>query len=261
MTDRQRREAGLRLAVAPLRGVEIREPSSTGDGSWTIAGYAAVYEQETTLYDIPGWARMDEEIALGAFDRVLERLGNGDGLVHLNHGHDMKTAMAASDVDGIGGLKLTADHHGLRMFARVDQRDRDAQALAIKMDRGVVRQSSFAFYPGDDEMISEDVLDDGTYYTKWRINEIADLFDVCVCAQGAYPTTESYLRSLAAASLRVPDPGAFGRGGLDLSGLRRLPERGGASPVAHEAGGSDDKERQELALHASTIKASRKGSN
>jgi phage head maturation protease len=59
--------------------VQVRDASGTGDGSWTIEGYAAVYEQETTLYDIPGWIRVREEIARGAFTDVLERLARGDG--------------------------------------------------------------------------------------------------------------------------------------------------------------------------------------
>lgn len=219
----------LRLAVTQLQDVSVRDASGTGDGSWTIEGYAAVYEQETTLFEIPGWVRMREEIARDAFADVLERVARGDELVHLNHGHDMKTAMAASDVTGIGGLELSEDFHGLRFFARVDPDDPDAKALAVKMGRQVVRQASFAFTVDEEERVESQQLEDGTIDELWRITKIGHLYDVCVCAQGAYPQTESYLRSLAAASLRVPDLGALGRS--EPEGLpHRSPE--GASQVA-----------------------------
>jgi hypothetical protein len=61
-----------------------------------MEGYAAVFEQETTLFDIAGWIRVREEIARDAFLNVLGRLAAGDGLVHLNFGHDMKTAVASA---------------------------------------------------------------------------------------------------------------------------------------------------------------------
>ena len=204
----------LRLAVTQLRDVKVRTSDvGAADGSWTIEGYAAVFEQETVLYDIPGWVRLREEIARDAFRGVLERLAHGDGLVHLNHGHDMKTAMAATDVSGVGGLELDADFHGLRFHARVDPADPDARALAVKMGRGVVRQASFAFTIAASKLVEEELLEDGTWDVKRRILEIQDLFDVCCTSQGGYSGTESHLRSLAAASLRVPDLGALGRAG------------------------------------------------
>lgn len=214
----------LRTVVAPLARVEIRDPSGTGDGSWTIGGYAAVFEAETVLFDAYG-LRVKEELAAGAFGRVLERLGQGDGLVHLNHGHDMKSAIASTDVARsgpagslpIGGLELSSDEHGLRFFARVDAGDPDAIRLAAKMRRGVVNQASFAFTIEDERLLSDEDADDGYVELKYRVEEVRDLFDVCACAQGAYPQTESFLRSMTAASLRVPD--------------LELPDRVGYSPA------------------------------
>lgn len=241
----------LRLVVTPLRDVKVRDASGTGDGSWTIEGYAAVFEQETTLWDLPGWARMREEIARGAFTRAevsdisaLARVASGapDSVVHLNHGHDMKTAMAATDVRGIGGLELEEDFHGLRFFARVDPEDPDAKALAVKMGRGVVKQASFAFTIADEERVEDEILEDGTWDQKWRILEVGHLYDVCVAAQGAYATTESHLRSLAAASLRVPDLGTLGRGTAgdgDVSG-RDGRASAGRSSIAPEPAGEGE---------------------
>jgi uncharacterized protein len=221
-------ERVFRLAVVPVRNVVVRDASGTGDGSWTVEGYAAVYEQETTLWD-GRWFQMAEELARGAFTNVLERVSRGDELVHLNHGHDMKTAVAATDVSGIGGLELEEDFHGLRFFARVNTNDPDVQRLVPKMQRGIVRQSSFAFTIASEELAESGETDDGKLYEKWRITEIGHLYDVCVCAQGAYQQTESYLRSLAAASL--------GRAGLDPAGLDRRTGSepvGGTPPVATE---------------------------
>jgi HK97 family phage prohead protease len=249
--------SALRLAVTPLTRVQVRDASGTGDGSWTIEGYAAVYEQETTLYEISGWVRVREEIARGAFTDVLDGVKHGSELVHLNHGHDMKTAVAATDVDGIGGLELSEDFHGERFFARVDPEDPDARALAVKMRRGVVRQASFAFTIDDEELVETKELDDGTLDYKFRILKVGHQYDVCACAQGAYPQTESYLRSLAAASLRVPDLGALGRAGeLDLEqlvgpGRRSLMEGGSpVAPAAEPVGEGESRERELLQLQA-----------
>lgn len=247
----------LRLAVTPLTRVSVRDATGTGDGSWTLEGYAAVFEQETTLFEIPGWVRVREEIARDAFDAVLERLAHGQELVHLNHGHDMNTAMAASNVDGVGALELSADFHGLRFFARVDADDPDARALAVKMGRRVVQQASFAFTIAREELVEDELLEDGTWDAKWRILEIGHLYDVCVCAQGAYPQTESFIRSLAAASLRVQDLGALDRPGANLGGrVRRADPAGGegrTDPVGPAeiapagAGPDDDRGLQRVA--------------
>jgi HK97 family phage prohead protease len=201
-----------RLALAPLADVQVRDASGTGDGSWTIEGYAAVFEAETTLFDL-GFYRMREVISRGAFTDVLAK----PHLVHLNFGHDMNTAIASTDVRGIGGLELAEDFHGLRFFARVDATDPDAVRLAVKMRRGVVNQASFAFTIGSEQLDAEDVTDDGTVDELWRINTIRDLFDVCCAAQGAYPQTESHLRSLAAASFGRAEQSA-GRPGRASAG-------------------------------------------
>lgn len=232
---------GLRLAVSPIRRVEVRDASSTGDGSWTIAGYAAVFEQETTLYD-GRWFRMREIIARDAFGPVLERLAAGDELVHLNHGHNMETAIASTAIARaggelpIGGLELAADDHGLRFFSRVDPRDPDAQKLAVKLERRVIAQASFAFTIAREHLAESSTdPDTGVEDELWRIDEIGHLYDVCACAQGAYGQTESYLRSLATSSLGAPVEDV-------LEHLRRSEaSEGGQGREAGEAGdGPDD---------------------
>ncbi len=198
----------FRLAVSPITQLRVSDATVSGDGSWIVEGYAATFDDTYTLYDSK-WFRIRERIARGAFDDVLQSVAAGDELVHLNHGHDMTSSVAASDVAGIGGLKLTADEHGLRFEARIDTQDPDAIRMAVKMRRGVVAQSSFAFTIDEESAELRD-LEDGREDELWTIERIGHLYDVCVAAQGANPYTESSLRSFAAASLRVPE-GALGR--------------------------------------------------
>jgi HK97 family phage prohead protease len=202
----------FRLAVTPLRDVVVRDATGTGDGSWTMEGYAAVFDQETVLYD-GRWIRIRERIAHGSFDGVLQQVAAGNELVHFNFGHDMNTAIAATNVTGIGGLELDVDFHGLRFFARVDPDDPDAVRLAAKMRRKVVGQASFAFTIGAEHLVESTIGDDGVEDDLWEIDEVNHLYDVCACPQGAYAQTESHLRSLAAASL--------GRSGFEPEGLDR----------------------------------------
>lgn len=213
----------FRLALAPLRDVNVRDATGTGDGSWTMEGYAAVFDEDTTLYD-GRFFRIREQIAQGAFDDVLSRVGSGDELVHFNFGHDMNTSIAASNVRGVGGLELSTDERGLRFFARVDPEDPDAVRLAAKMRRGVVSQASFAFTIGDEEVLTRE-LEDGREDSLYTINEVKHLYDVCACPQGAYPQTEANIRSLIAASL--------GRAGIEPAGRHhREPEGSGEQVIA-----------------------------
>jgi HK97 family phage prohead protease len=225
----------LRYAVAPLLNAEWRDKGETGDGSYTLTGHAAVFEQETVLFDI-GWYRLREKIARGAFTSVLSRRPD----VHFNHGHDMNTAMARTSVRGIGSLELTQDEIGLRVFARLDPADLDVQRLAPKMDRGIVDQMSFAFMLGDYERVEEEDADGNTDVLR-TIVEVGDLYDVCVCAQGAYPTTD------AALALRTMNH-ILGRAGIDPAGLLEHRAEAGASDVAPDelAGDGDTKARSEL---------------
>lgn len=184
----------MRYAVAPIRNVDFRDASANGDGSWTISGYAAVFDQETVLYD-GAYRQVRESIAPDAFNDVLA----ARGLVHLNFGHDMNRAVASTDVTPgeIGSLELSADSHGLRFMARVDRNDPDAQALAVKMSRGVIRQASFAFNI-ENETESRSEGDDGREVLSYRIDKVRALYDVCCTPQGAYAQTETTLRSLGA---------------------------------------------------------------
>jgi HK97 family phage prohead protease len=180
-----------RTVEVPLQELEWRE-SGSGDGSRILTGYAAVYNQETTLY-AGTYYTIKERINEGAFFSVLQ--SNPD--VHFNMGHDMNRAMARTGIKGVGGLELSSDGHGLRVYARLNQNDPDVQCLAAKMDLGIMDQMSFAFQVKAKDCKYTSVTDENGMETDTReINNISNLYDVCVCAQGAYPTTEASLRSL-----------------------------------------------------------------
>jgi len=213
-----------RHALVRFRDVEFRDASGTGDGSFTLTGYAAVYDQETILYD-GSWWRLREVIAPGAFDTVLATSPD----VHLNIGHDMTRAIARTNVDGVGGLELSSDDEGLRVFARLDPADPDVVSLAAKMNRGIVDQMSFAFTIARAQYDS--TVDENDFEDELRtILEIGQLYDTAVCAQGAYPQTSA---ELAMRSLT----GVLGRAGVNLAGLlERRGDEPGIEPPAPTAG-------------------------
>lgn len=229
----------LRWVIAPLTHVEVRDPTGTDDGTWTMSGYAAVFNQTAVLLD-GKFIRLEEEIDPAAFDRVLREqpMGQPDGVVHFNVGHDMNRAVAATDVANgqPGWLELRADSHGLHYFAKVSRDDPDGVALASKMRTGVVRQSSFAFTIASVETTDEENAD-GPDVIRRRILEIKHLYDVAALPQGAYPWTVSQLRSYAAAIGQLD--------GFEPSGgqAHQPAEAGGAtgtSPDEGRAGGDPD---------------------
>lgn len=217
----------LRAAFAAIHDLEVRAPGqgTGGDGYYTVEGYAAVYDQETTLWSSRTFT-MTERIRQGAFARVLSE--NPD--VHMVVNHDMSRAVARTRVSGVGGLRLFDDARGLRFVAQLDEADPDVIALAAKMRRGIVDQASFAFTVARDETTEIDDEDGGCVAVR-EIVEIGELFDVSVVAQGAYPQTEASLRSLAAALIPpVRDTSPDGRAGDQPAGADGDAGRPGDQP-------------------------------
>lgn len=147
-----------------------------GDGSITVEGYAAVFNEPTNIGDV-----FTEVIAPGAFRSALQR---GDDVEFLiNHGG---LPLARSTA---GNLQLREDKVGLHIRAQLDATDPDVQRIVPKMRAGMLGEMSFAFQATGQEW---DTPTDGP-----DVRTITDvmLYDVSVVNRGAYPQTSIALRA------------------------------------------------------------------
>lgn len=167
--------------VFGLDKIEARE-SGAGDGKWTATGLAAVYN--SLSLNLGGF---QERIAPGAFDDVLSR--NPD--VFLLWDHDTRWTLAATRNKT---LELSSVEDGLRFWGQV-QPTSYAADLRVLMNSETVSDASFAFWVDEDDESWELVsVGDGEDYIVLRtIHRIAELYDVTICAQGAYPAANSQI--------------------------------------------------------------------
>lgn len=172
----------------PHAEIEWREPGN-GENIRVLIGYPAVFNSITTLYEGKSWV-MQERIDPGFFRGVL-----ADDC-HLNYVHESASVMARNGMSGPGGMELSTDAHGMRVYARLPLDDLDVQRLAPKMDRRIVDQMSFAFTvaPGGDrcEIFTDE---EGREVWLYTLLTCKRLYDVCVCPLGQYSQTEAMLRS------------------------------------------------------------------
>jgi HK97 family phage prohead protease len=158
--------------VLPLEDVEWRK-SGSGPGQLTIRGHASVFDRLSL--DLGGFR---EKIAPGAFTSALDR--NPD--VHALWNHDTKYVLARTKNKT---LELREDPIGLHFWAKVADTSY-ARDLQVLMERGDVDQASFAFTVSKDEWAT----DENDNVTR-TILEVDNLYDVTVCAAGAYPQTDT----------------------------------------------------------------------
>jgi len=165
------------MANAEIRAlgehVEIRQE---GDGPIKVAGYAAVFGQET---NIGGY--FTEVIEAGAFTSALER---GDDVVFLINHAGLPLARSRS-----GTLRMSQDDRGLYIETELDPTDPDVRAIVPKMKRGDLDKMSFAFIP------TRQAWDDSGDMPKRMIQDL-QLYDVAIVTTPAYDGTEIGLRSL-----------------------------------------------------------------
>lgn len=145
------------------------------NGAPTVRGHAAVFNRLS--HDLGGFR---VKIAPGAFTKVLD--GNPD--VHLVIDHDTRYVLARTKNKS---LELREDPMGLHMWARMVNTSY-SKDLVLLMEGGYVDQMSFACDIGSSEW-SED--DEGNITRT--INEVDALYDVTICAQGAFPQTDAQL--------------------------------------------------------------------
>lgn len=149
-----------------LTKYETREEQ---DGQKVIAGYFAVFNSETEL-----WQGAYESIDPGAFDDTL-----GNDIRALTN-HNATLVLGRSKA---GTLKLSKDSHGLWGEISINENDTDALNLYERVKRGDVDQCSFGFNILDEET---EWRDDGT--VKWTLKKV-DLHEVSVCTFPAYADT------------------------------------------------------------------------
>ncbi|MEZ5101174.1 MAG: HK97 family phage prohead protease [Thermoleophilia bacterium] len=193
--------------------VTLRESGEETGGNWhVVTGHAAVFE---TL-SLPLWdwweGEYQEQIARGAFAKVLSR--NPD--VHFVYSHDMAAAMARTTRKaGAGSLELREDPRGLHIFSRLDPEDMDARRLVPKLRNQVVDQMSFAFTVAADRWEIEE--NENERRVVRTVLEVGELYEVSAVPQAAYPATDVGLRSRVRGLVET----AFRDG--------RLPEEAGAT--------------------------------
>lgn len=144
-----------------------------------LAGYAAVFGQETT---IGGW--FVERIARGAFGPAM---ATSDVHALFNHSENIVLGRLSA-----GTLRMAEDATGLAV--EIDPPDTaDARDLMVKMRRGDIDQMSFAFTMRG----GVETWDETGEIPVRTIERVGELYDVSVVTRGAYPQTSVAVRSLA----------------------------------------------------------------
>jgi len=158
-----------------IRGGIPAEIRAIGTDTVRVAGYAAVFNEETNIGDM-----FIEKIAPGAFTKAVKE----DDVVFLINHEDLPLARTRS-----GTLILKEDTHGLYMDTELDRRDPDVQNIIYKMERGDLDKMSFAFRATKQSW-------DETGPIPVRTIEEAMLYDVSIVTSPAYEGTDISLCSL-----------------------------------------------------------------
>jgi HK97 family phage prohead protease len=148
----------------------------------TLAGYAAVYGQDSREI-VEGGRKFVERIAPGAFNETLS--SGSDVKLYYNHDASMPLARTRS-----GTLTLKSDRNGLAFTASLPETTlgNDVRALIERGD--LSGEMSFGF------IVSEDSWNKNR---TERLVKRAQLIEVSIVQDAAYPQTSSSLRSVSAA--------------------------------------------------------------
>ena len=147
--------------------LEIREEANQEE--YIIAGYFAVFNQETELY--PG---VFESTDRGAFKNSI----NGDVRALINHDTSLVLARTTSNT-----LTLKEDAKGLYGEIKINPYDTDALNTYERVKRGDVSQCSFGFTITQEEA---DYREDGSAH--FILKDLI-LYEVSVCTFPAYEGT------------------------------------------------------------------------
>lgn len=234
--------------TAPLVNVKFAASGNPkAKGRWTMSGLAAVFNLRS--HDLGGFRT---EIDPAFFDEILAT----DPDVHLVRDHNMLYVLGRTRNES---LKLSVVDEGLSVWAMFPK-TRVAEDTAAEMADGYVDQMSFACEIGEDVWY-EDA--DGTIVR--RLLNCSGLFDVTICAQGAFPQTESKLAAsltrgdagdvLASAreAGRVHTHAEYTQGQQDTQGTVTAEERGEHEVTPVTAGLDDIVTQTEMSAGAPTV--------
>lgn len=148
----------------------------------TLAGYAAVYGQDSREI-VENGRKFVERIAPGAFNETLS--SGADVKLYYNHDASMPLARTRS-----GTLQLKSDRNGLSFSASLPETTlgNDVRALIERGD--LSGEMSFGFFVTEDSWNKD---------RTQRLVKKAQLVEVSIVQDAAYPQTSSSLRSVSAA--------------------------------------------------------------
>ena len=150
----------------------------------TVAGYAAVYGQDSREI-VENGRKFVERIAPGAFNETLS--SGSDVKLYYNHDTSMPLARTRS-----GTLTLKSDRNGLAFTASLPETTlgNDVRTLLERGD--LTGEMSFGFYVVEDSWSKD---------RSQRLVKKAQLVEVSLVQDAAYPQTSSSLRNVSVAYL------------------------------------------------------------
>lgn len=159
---------------------ETREKSAgdSGEKTHVVAGFAARFDENSE----PIMGMFYERIAPGAFDSALRK---SDPRVLFNHNENYILGRKSA-----GTLRLKALAEGLHYEADLPD-TQYARDLWQSMQRGDVKESSFAFTVDEEEWIDPE---NSRGLPTRVIKRVGQLYDVSPVTYPAYPTTTSEAR-------------------------------------------------------------------
>ena len=165
----------LRTRTRPIHNLRSVQ---NADGTHTISGYAALYNVLSEEL-APG---VRERLAPGCFDTAV---ASSDIRCLYNHDSNFLLGRQSNST-----LTVKADQLGLYYECQVPDTSY-AKDIAVLMERGDLKENSFAFTVSSDNIDVEQSADGGSIET---IRSVDELFDVSIVVRPAYPQTFSVYR-------------------------------------------------------------------
>lgn len=191
MTTRRNRPVEITDApehrTIPIDQIELREADGKDENEVVLVGYASTFEPYE-MYGGPAQYGWIEQLDRKAFDKTLKE--KPDLHLLINHA-GMPLARTKS-----GTLDLGVDKHGLKVTARLDKRDPEVQALAVKMERGDMDEMSFAFRVKGQAWKAADGFEDDDQSHRTITEVSLHKGDVSVVNWGANPSTHVEVKSV-----------------------------------------------------------------